>query len=292
MTTNASTETTSMLIADVSDTARWVAAHRAQESERTDALFHDRLAARLSGERGRAMAAYAEKHKSGAWTVVARTRLIDDLVLAAATGDCDCVLNLAAGLDTRPYRLALPGSMHWIEADLPAVVKYKGELLKGEKARCQLTRVAVDLSDTAARRAFLDACFAGARRVLVLSEGLLCYLSESTVRELATDLQHQAAVKTWVFDLLSPAVKARLSKTLNNDIASAPLQFAPPQGVAYFEALGWHLSSVQSIFRAAARYRRLPLPMRLFALLPDADPRNPGERRPWAGVVQMDRATG
>jgi O-methyltransferase involved in polyketide biosynthesis len=41
------------LIRNVSDTARWVAMYRAQESARPDALFHDPWAERLGGDRGR-----------------------------------------------------------------------------------------------------------------------------------------------------------------------------------------------------------------------------------------------
>jgi O-methyltransferase involved in polyketide biosynthesis len=40
-------------IADVSDTALWIAAYRARETERAGALFHDPLAGRLAGDRGR-----------------------------------------------------------------------------------------------------------------------------------------------------------------------------------------------------------------------------------------------
>ena len=36
---------------------------------------------------------------------IARTKLIDDLIAASLAEGCDRVINLAAGLDTRPYRL-------------------------------------------------------------------------------------------------------------------------------------------------------------------------------------------
>ncbi|PRC60941.1 hypothetical protein C6A85_14430, partial [Mycobacterium sp. ITM-2017-0098] len=37
-----------------------------------------------------------------------RTKTIDDIITKAISDGCDRVLNLAAGLDTRPYRLNLP----------------------------------------------------------------------------------------------------------------------------------------------------------------------------------------
>src|SRR5436305_8472538 len=96
------------LVETVSDTARWVAAHRAVESARADAHFHDPLAALLAGERGAAIAAKAPTMARGGWAIVARTHAIDDLIDASLRQGCDRVLCLAAGLDARPYRLQLP----------------------------------------------------------------------------------------------------------------------------------------------------------------------------------------
>ena len=108
-------------LSNVSDTARWVAVYRAWESARADALFRDPYADALAGERGRAIAGLMPKQARSGWPIIARTKLIDDLVQAAIAQGCDCVMNLAAGLDARPYRLELPGSLRWVEADLPAL---------------------------------------------------------------------------------------------------------------------------------------------------------------------------
>src|SRR5438046_7427925 len=105
------------LIANVSDTARWVAAYRAEESARPDALFRDHLAARLAGEKGAAIAKRAAPRLHSGWPLVVRTKVIDDLVLDAVADGADLVVNLAAGLDTRPYRLKLPPTLRWVEAD-------------------------------------------------------------------------------------------------------------------------------------------------------------------------------
>ena len=51
----------SILINDVSDTSFWVAYYRAKETQRTDALFQDRFAQLLIGERGERIA----KHMAG-----------------------------------------------------------------------------------------------------------------------------------------------------------------------------------------------------------------------------------
>src|SRR5437899_1025576 len=115
-------------ITHVSDTARWTALHRATESARADALFRDPLAERLAGEHGRAIVAKVPRTTRNGWWLVARTKIIDDAIARAITDGCDRVLNLAAGLDTRPYRLKLPSELRWIEADLAPLLRGEGGL--------------------------------------------------------------------------------------------------------------------------------------------------------------------
>ena len=91
-------------IEHVSDTALWVAACRALESERPDALFRDPLAARLAGERGREIARSMPNQAATSWSVVVRTCVIDDFLREAIASGVDTILNLGAGLDTRPYQ--------------------------------------------------------------------------------------------------------------------------------------------------------------------------------------------
>lgn len=140
------------LITHVSDTARWTALHRATESARADALFSDPLAERLAGEHGRAIVAGVPRITRNGWWLVARTKIIDDTIADAINEGCDRVLNLAAGLDTRPYRLDLPPDFSWVEADLPELLAEKAQLLADQQRRCRLTRSAVDLADPRSRR--------------------------------------------------------------------------------------------------------------------------------------------
>jgi O-methyltransferase involved in polyketide biosynthesis len=58
------------LIRNVSDTARWVAAYRAQESERPDAIFRDRFARRLAGERGEQIARMMPLGRDNSWSLI------------------------------------------------------------------------------------------------------------------------------------------------------------------------------------------------------------------------------
>lgn len=118
-------------ITHVSDTARWTALHRATESARPDALFRDPLAERLAGAQGRAIVDNVPWTDCSGFWLVARTIIIDDAIADALAHGCDRVLNLAAGLDTRPYRLDLPSDLTWIEADLPKLLAEKTQVLAG-----------------------------------------------------------------------------------------------------------------------------------------------------------------
>jgi methyltransferase (TIGR00027 family) len=275
-------------ISNVSDTARWVAVYRARESARPDALFHDPYAQQLAGERGQAIAALMPRQARNGWPLVARTKLMDDAILATIAQGCDCVVNLAAGFDTRPYRLDVPASLRWIEADLPALTEEKELLLKDAEPRCQLRRIKVDLADSGARVAMLREAVGPSTDSLVITEGLLVYLDEAQVRSLALDLIAQAGIRRWMLDLASPSLLKMMAKSMGPQLANAPMKFGPANGVAFFEDLGWRATQVQSVLRAAARFRRLPWGLRLFGFLPEPNPRSPG-RAPWSAVVQLGR---
>ncbi len=102
------------LIRNISDTARWVAYYRAQESARPDAIFRDPFAERLAGDRGRQIAQSMKFQSDNSWSMITRTYLIDRFLAAQLPQGVDMVVNLAAGLDSRPYRLQLPASLQWI----------------------------------------------------------------------------------------------------------------------------------------------------------------------------------
>ncbi|MDP9082777.1 MAG: SAM-dependent methyltransferase [Pseudomonadota bacterium] len=263
--------------------------YRAWESARTDALFHDPYADLLAGEPGRAIAALMPRQARNGWPIISRTKLIDDLVRAEVARGCDFVLNLAAGFDTRPYRLELPTSLRWVEADLPTLIEEKESLLADALPRCQLHRIKIDLADSAARAAMLRDAMGSSTQALVITEGLLLYLDDAQVRALTMDLAAQAGIRRWILDLASPGVLEMMRKGMGAHLTNAPMKFGPPNGVAYFEELGWSVVEVRSIFHAAARLRRLPLLMRLFAMFPEPDSRKLG-KAPWSGVVLLERS--
>jgi methyltransferase (TIGR00027 family) len=264
-------------ITNVSDTARWTALHRAVESARPDALFNDPLAPRLAGEHGRGIVDRAPWTMRNGWWLVARTKTIDDTIARAIAAGCDRVLNLAAGLDTRPYRLDLPADLPWIEADFPALLAEKTELLADQTPRCRVTRIPVDLADPAARDAFLDEALCGAGKALVLTEGLLMYLGDRDVTALSAALQ-RPEICWWLADFWGPSAKKTYNQKMADMMQNAPFVFAPDNGLAFFEDLGWRVAEGESLFDVAYRFHRLPLALRPLGWLPPPNPRRPGRR--------------
>src|SRR5438045_8070446 len=156
-------------IRNIADTARWVAVYRARETERTDAVFRDPFARGLAGERGEQIAASISFAEKNSWPFVARTWLVDQVISNQIKLGTDMVVNLAAGLDARPYRMNLPGSLQWIEVDLPEILGHKEDVLRNEAPVCQVERVRLDLSDVRARRDLFSELGCRTNRALVVS---------------------------------------------------------------------------------------------------------------------------
>ena len=166
-----------LTVRGISDTARWVAYFRAQETQRPDALFRDPYAERLAGEHGFQIANTLPDGNKHEWAWVARTYLFDQFLSRAIQDGADLVVNLAAGLDARPYRMNLPATLEWVEVDLPDIVSYKEEILKDEAPRCRLERISLDLSDLLGRRKLFAELDTRATKVVVASEGLPIYFT-------------------------------------------------------------------------------------------------------------------
>jgi methyltransferase (TIGR00027 family) len=271
------------LIRNISDTARWAALYRAEESERPDALFRDLLARRLAGTRGEQIANSFPASSRHAWAWVTRTYLCDHFISGQLQQGVNLVVNLAAGLDARPYRMPMPASLRWVEVDLPEIIAYKEDLLRDEKPACILERVRLDLSDIGARRDLFRQ-LGSAGRALIITEGLLVYLEPAEVGALAEDLAAQPAFQRWVLELASPGLLRMLQQHIGGPLsqAGAPLKFAPEEGPEFFRSHGWQPLEVRGMLKTAGRLKRLSLGMWLLSLLPESRGRQGS--RPWSGV--------
>ncbi len=280
---------TEPLIRNISDTARWVAMYRAVETERTDPLFRDPFARRLAGTRGEEIAAVVRKRMKQSWPLVLRTYLFDSLIAEHLRQGGDMVLCLAAGLDARPYRMGLPQSLPWIEVDLPEILDYKESVLAGEKPRCALRRVRLDLSDRDARRALFAELGRQAKTALVVTEGLLIYLTPEQVASLADDLAEVPGFRRWAIDISSPGLRKRLTRQVGSLLAEAkaPFHFSPEEGPGFFTPHGWTPTDVRSMLKWAGKKGRLKPFFHLLSLLPD--PKGRLGEHPWAAVCLLER---
>ena len=249
------------LIENVSDTAFWVAHHRALEGERADALFRDPLAGVLAGDHGRLIAETMPQPAMTTWAVVIRTCIIDDFIREAIAQGADTILNLGAGLDTRPYRMELPASLTWIEADYPGMIAFKESRLAGEAPRCKLTRLKLDLADASARRQMLAGVDASAKKMLVLTEGVIPYLTEEDVGALADDLRALKSARWWVVDYFSPQVLRMRARRMKHKMQNAPFKFTPGDWTGFFKAHGWRCAEMRYLAEESERLKReMPLP--------------------------------
>jgi len=219
-------------IQHISDTARWSAVFRARETERPNPLFRDPFARKLAGERGEQIAKATPFHLKNEWSWITRTYLFDKIIQEQVAQGADMVVNLAAGLDTRPYRMPLPASLKWIDVDLPGILDYKESVLNNEKPVCSLEYVRADLANTESRRALFVRLTSDAHRALVVTEGLLIYLPRDEVASFAQDLRRFPAFQRWTFDIASPPLLKMLQKKTHQEFGSevSPLQFAPKEG--------------------------------------------------------------
>ena len=248
-----------MTIEHISDTARWVAFYRAMESERPDALFVDPWARALAGAKGEQIVRELPRAHAAAWAMIVRTALFDELVMRLVQRDgADMVVNLAAGLDTRPYRLDLPSSLRWVDVDLPDILAYKTQVLAAETPRCRYESVATDLADVTARRALFARLGASAQRAVVLTEGLLVYLMPEQVASLADDLFAQHAFRWWITDIASPWLRKYMQKSWGKtlDSGGSRMHFFPEEGADFFVPHGWRPVEFRSTVEEARRLHR------------------------------------
>jgi methyltransferase (TIGR00027 family) len=275
------------LIRNISDTALWAAVYRARETERADHLFSDQFARRLAGTRGEQIAASLPFSDRATWAWVMRTYLYDQFINEQIQEGVDMVVNLAAGLDARPYRMALPGSLKWIEVDLAGILDYKEEILSAEKPVCALERVRLDLSDVSARRELFSQLGRRSTKTLIITEGLLIYLTAEEVGTLARDLAAPSSFQRWLIDISSPGLLRMLQKNMGQQFAQsgASFKFGPKEGPAFFVSYGWTPADVRSPLKEAARLKRLSFGMWLLSHLPASD--GAQGSRPWSGICLL-----
>jgi methyltransferase (TIGR00027 family) len=240
------------------------------ETARPDALFRDPYAQRLAGEQGEAIVDQMKRGRAMAWAMIVRTAVFDELILRTVARDgVDLILNLAAGLDTRAWRLALPPTLRWVDVDLPDMLRYKTEMLQDERTACQYEAIPTDLTDSQARSTLFTRLGAEASRALVVTEGLLVYLTPEQVSSLATDLYAQKSFRWWLIDIVRPKLLQMINRQWGAALrgGNAPFRFAPAEGTAFFKPLGWREIEFRSNGEEARRLHREMRGMWLFRFI-------------------------
>ena len=247
-----------MPIQDITDTALLTAFARAKESERSDALFKDPFAESMAGDRGATLAAESPNFQTMVASIGCRTHVFDELLLKVIERNgVQLVLNLAAGLDARPFRMKLPSSLSWLDADLESVLDYKSHCLGNAQPVCGYEQVPVDLRDSEDVRAVLE--HADCTDVaLVLTEGLLVYLNEPTVVSLAEGLRATRSIQWWITDIAGPRALAMMASSWGKLLEGAEFQFAAADAPAFFARRGWRETEFRSSQEEAQRLGRAP----------------------------------
>lgn len=281
-------------IRDVSDTALWVAIYRAEESERKDAIFHDPFARRLAGERGQRIVESMPPGHRMSWPMVVRTHVLDQWVLSLTRDHgIETVLDLACGLDARPWRLALPPETHWVDVDMPGMLAHKHRGMVGETPKCRYTAHAADLRDPLALRDVLEKFAGPERRALVITEGLLIYLEPEQVATIARELSANAGCRYWILDLASPMLLEWMARRWKGPqgLANAPFRFAPAEGTGFFAPFGWREREYRSTMTEAKRLKRAPGNSWMWALfVPFMSKERREMMKRFSGYVMLEKA--
>ena len=174
-------------------TALLTAYSRAQESRQAARLFDDPLAATFvaavtdaeasNGSGLPRLGPAIDDGSSALWNAFRfyfceRTPFYDQHVVRATAAGCRQVVLVAAGLDSRAFRLDPPENVTVFELDQPAVLDFKQAVLDRHRAvpACRRVPVPVDLQGDWAH-ALSAAGFDETRPAIWVAEGLLMYLS-------------------------------------------------------------------------------------------------------------------
>ncbi|MEU7488199.1 SAM-dependent methyltransferase [Streptomyces sp. NPDC042319] len=259
----------------VSRTAQWTAAARALETEREDRLFADPYARTVADEIGFEL---LERY-AGAGTVpflAIRTTYLDRAIGRAVTDKgIQQVVFLAAGMDTRFYRLAWPAGVTVYELDRPALLDAKAAMLAEEPAPAGRERrtVAVDLTQDWTGP-LKEAGWRSELPTLWVVEGLLFFLPEAAVRTLITTLAGQSAPGSVLLgDVIS---RAALQNPLSRPFLRAleedgnPWLFGTEEPERLLAECGWAVREVKQPGEDGADFGRWP-----YSVTPREVPRVP-----------------
>ncbi|WP_157537392.1 class I SAM-dependent methyltransferase [Kitasatospora azatica] len=256
-------------------TAVGVAKVRALETERENALFHDPLARAFATAGGLWPSSpplpEAEDEEEAArgrrlavsFSIVIRTKFLDDLLQQACASGIRQVVLLGAGMDSRAFRMDWPEGTRLFEVDTTVPLDFKASVLRQERAvaRCERITVAVDL-----REDWPGALTAAGHDPTVptvwIAEGLLIYLPEDAVELLLARISARSAAGSRMgLTLGSRGVIERFgADAAPGSAASMWVSEMPDDPVGWLAGHGWEAGSHTLRERAAAYGRPISTP--------------------------------
>ena len=249
----------------VSSTAHWTAAVRAKESERADSLFNDPWAAALAGEAG--MAWIESRPAESVIPMVLRTRYFDDFLQRITLEHAiRQVVLLAAGLDTRAFRLSWPEQTRCFELDQLAVLQYKEQVLTtaGAQPACTRQTIGVDLTAGSWTEILIEHGFNPQQPSGWLLEGFLFYLANEPIINILDQVTSLAATGSWLgFDIVNQAMLTSAITRPWLDMqakAGAPWLGTMEDPVNFLAGRGWQAVLTQA-GAADAHHGRWPFPV-------------------------------
>lgn len=223
--------------------------------------------------------------------MIVRTAVMDEIVTRLVGQGVTTVINLAAGLDARAFRLDLPPELRWFDVDLPGMIEHRVEQLKTATPSCRHQHIAADLSNESEAAAVFEKARQSGGGALAITEGLLVYLQSDNVRALARALHDRAGAKWWLTDLASPSLLKMMARRYHSQLgaANAPMIFGPAEGTAFFAPFGWQEREFRSTWAESIRLKRTVALAPLWQFLGRLASRKTREARlRFAGVVLLE----
>ncbi len=244
-------------------TALWTASMRAREQAREDRLFEDPLAQLLATEQGpQIMRAFEGEVQQGVEdpALAVRTRFLDEAIGCAVAAGVRQFVLVAAGMDTRAYRLAWPVTAVVFELDRPTLLDLKHVLVgdAAAEAVCDRRPIGVDLLQDWTTP-LLDAGFAPAEPALWLVEGLLYFLSADERDQILKEMTSLSAPGSYLLadyvtqtSLDSSAMEAWRTKMASS---GHPWKSGSDEPESLLASMGWR-ATVTAYGSPAADYGR------------------------------------
>ncbi|WP_413288058.1 class I SAM-dependent methyltransferase [Bdellovibrio sp. HCB337] len=236
----------------IAKTSLLTAAMRAVETNRTEEqgrLFVDPYAELLAGDEGKDLLQKAIAASGDQPAIAIRTAYMDTKINQAVQNGVRQIVMLAAGMDTRAYRLPFPEGTTIFELDRKEVLNYKQDKLSKAQLHCQLHRIPVDLATDWVPH-LLQAGFKKEVPTLWLVEGLLMYLEESQVMSVFQKINSLASTKDYMlFDILTQTLldapymvnQLQFLKSIG-----APWKFGTNEPEMMMKSLGWDAVATQA----------------------------------------------